>query len=90
MNSNVIESLSKSLEILKFKITAEEISSFMLEKDFSETHMQACSEVFYEFAERNENASVNFLLNCSRLPMKNPKTFENFDFTELSGKGVKN
>ncbi|MCI6258729.1 MAG: ATP-binding protein, partial [Spirochaetia bacterium] len=25
---------------------------------------------------------------CSRLAMKNPKTFENFDFSELSGKGV--
>ena len=88
MNSNVMESLSKSLEILKFKITAEEISSFMLEKDFSEAQTQAVAEVFEEFASRKEAASIDFLLKCSRLPMKNPKTFANFNFEELSGKAV--
>ena len=88
MNSNIVSSLEKSLSVLKLKISTEEVASYMIETDFSDKQMQAVSDVFAEFARRKEEASVNFLLKCSRLAMKNPKTFENFDFSELSGKGV--
>ena len=88
MNSNNVSSLEKSLSVLKLKISTEEVASYMIETDFSDKQMQAVSDVFAEFARRKEEASVNFLLKCSRLAMKNPKTFENFDFSELSGKGV--
>ena len=88
MNSNVIESLTKSLSVLKLKITTDEVADFMIEKEYSDTQMQSIAEFFSEFAARKEDASVNFLLKCSRLPVKNLKTFENFDFTELSGKGL--
>ena len=88
MNSDIISSLGNSLDVLKMKITEQEIADYMIEREFSDLQMQAVSEVFAEFAARKEEASVNFLLKCSRLPMKNPKTFENFDFSELSGKGL--
>ena len=88
MNSSIVSSLEKSLSVLKLKISTEEVASYMIETDFSDKQMQAVSDVFAEFARRKEEASVNFLLKCSRLAMKNPKTFENFDFSELSGKGV--
>src|SRR5574344_383200 len=85
MNSDIITSLKNSLDILKLKISNSEVADYMIEKEFSDLQMQAVADVF---AERKEDASVNFLLKCSRLPMKNPKTFENFDFSELSGKGL--
>ncbi len=88
MNSDIISSLGNSLDVLKMKITEQEIADYMIEREFSDLQMQAVSEVFAEFAARKEESSVNFLLKCSRLPMKNPKTFENFDFSELSGKGL--
>ena len=88
MNSDIITSLKNSLDILKLKISNSEVADYMIEKEFSDLQMQAVADVFAEFAERKEDASVNFLLKCSRLPMKNPKTFENFDFSELSGKGL--
>lgn len=88
MNSDFISSLGNSLDVLKMKITEQEISDYMIEREFSGLQMQAVADVFAEFAERKQEASVNFLLKCSRLPMKNPKTFENFDFSELSGKGL--
>lgn len=88
MNSNNVSSLEKSLSVLKLKFSTDEVASYMIETDFSDKQMQAVSDVFAEFARRKEEASVNFLLKCSRLAMKNPKTFENFDFSELSGKGV--
>ena len=81
MNSDIITSLKNSLDILKLKISNSEVAEYMIEKEFSDLQMQAVADVFAEFAERKEDASVNFLLKCSRLPMKNPKTFENFDFT---------
>lgn len=88
MNSDIISSLGNSLDVLKMKITEQEIADYMIEREFSDLQMQAVADVFAEFAERKQEASVNFLLKCSRLPMKNPKTFENFDFSELSGKGL--
>ena len=88
MNSNIVTSLEKSLSVLKIKISTDEVAAYMIETEFSDKQMQAVSDVFAEFARKKEEASVNFLLKCSRLAMKNPKTFDNFDFTELSGKGV--
>ena len=73
MNSDIISSLGNSLDVLKMKITEQEIAYYMFEREFSDLQMQAVSEVFEEFAARKEEASVNFLLKCSRLPMKNPK-----------------
>ncbi len=73
MNSDIISSLGNSLDVLKMKITEQEIADYMIEREFSDLQMQAVSEVFAEFAARKEEASVNFLLKCSRLPMKKPK-----------------
>ena len=73
MNSDIISSLGNSLDVLKMKITEQEIADYMIEREFSDLQMQAVSEVFAEFAARKEEASVNFLFKCSRLPMKNPK-----------------
>lgn len=80
MNSDIISSLGNSLDVLKMKITEHEIADYMIEREFSDLQMKAVADVFAEFAARKEEASVNFLLKCSRLPMKNPKTFEDFDF----------
>ena len=88
MNSNIITSLERSLSVLKLKISTDEVADYMIEQEFSDIQLQSVSDVFAEFARRKEDASVNFLLKCSRLPMKNPKTFDNFDFSELSGKGL--
>ena len=73
MNSDIISSLGNSLDVLKMKITEQEIAYYMFEREFSDLQMQAVSEVFEDFSARKEEASVNFLLKCSRLPMKNPK-----------------
>ena len=39
-------------------------------------------------AQLKNEAVVNTLLKTSRLPLKNPKTFENFDFSRLHGKNI--
>jgi len=88
MNNDLIASIEKSLSVLKLKITTDDISSFMIQKEFSEEQISAISQVFEEFSKRKEEASVDFLLKCSRLPVKNPRTFDNFDFSEISGKGA--
>ena len=46
MNSNVIESLTKSLSVLKLKITTDEVADFMIEKEYSDTQMQSIAEFF--------------------------------------------
>lgn len=72
MNNDIIFSLGTSLDVLKMKITEQEIAEYMIEREFSDLQMQAVADVFEEFAKRKQEASVNFLLKYSRIPMKNP------------------
>ena len=86
--TDTIATLEKSLSVLKLKVSASEISDFMLRKEFSDSQIASVADVFAELSRRKEESSVDFLLKCSRLPVRNLRTFENFDFTELSGKGL--
>ena len=88
MENDIMESLGRSLGTLNLKVGADEISAFMLGKGYSGAQMESVAEVFAELAERKARASVDFLLKSSRLPVRNPRTFENFDFGELSGNGL--
>ena len=44
--------------------------------------------VFSYLREKKQQTTVQTLLKMSRLPTKEPKTFENFDFALLKGKDV--
>ena len=45
-------------------------------------------ELFHHLAEKKQATTVHTLLKMSRLPLKNPKTFENFDFSVIKGRDV--
>lgn len=57
-----------------------------MQKDFSAEQICSVIETFSLLAKRKEQASINFLLKCSRLPLKNPKTFDNFRFEDIKGR----
>ena len=76
--TDTIATLEKSLSVLKLKVSASEISDFMLRKEFSDSQIASVADVFAELSRRKEESSVDFLLKCSRLPVRNLRTFENF------------
>ena len=48
----------------------------------------AVAKVFDYLLEKRERSTVDFLLRTSHLPLKVPKTFDNFDFSRVTGKNV--
>lgn len=85
---NNLESLRQSLDTLKIKVSAEEFAGFAMENDFTEESIDAITKTFEMLVHKKEQLSIEFLLKCSRLPLKNPKTFENFKFDDVKGRDV--
>ena len=69
--------LEKAFSTLRIKMTVSDFTNFAMQKDFSAEQICSVIETFSLLAERKEQASINFPLKCSRLPLKNPKTFDN-------------
>ena len=77
--------LEKAFSTLRIKMTVSDFTNFAMQKDFSAEQICSVIETFSLLAKRKEQASINFLLKCSRLPLKNPKTFDNFRFEDIKG-----
>lgn len=78
--------LEKTFSTLRIKMTVSDFTNFAMQKDFSAEQICSVIETFSLLAKRKEQASINFLLKCSRLPLKNPKTFDNFRFEDIKGR----
>ena len=78
--------LEKASSTLRIKMTVNDFTNFAMQKDFSAEQISSVIETFSMLAKRKEQASINFLLKCSRLPLKNPKTFDNFRFEDIKGR----
>ena len=78
--------LEKAFSTLRIKMTVSDFTNFAMQKDFSAEQICSVIETFSLLAKRKKQASINFLLKCSRLPLKNPKTFDNFRFEDIKGR----
>ena len=78
--------LEKAFSALRIKMTVSDFTNFAMQKDFSAEQICSVIETFSLLAKRKEQASINFLLKCSRLSLKNPKTFDNFRFEDIKGR----
>lgn len=65
--------LEKALSTLRIKMSVNDFTDFAMQKDFSTEQISSVIETFSMLAKRKEQASINFLLKCSRLPLKNPR-----------------
>ena len=85
---NNIEALRKSFEELRLRVPAEDFADFAMENDFSEEIIEAITQTFEMLVQKKQEMSIEFLLKCSRLPLKNPRTFANFKFDDVKGRDV--
>ena len=83
---NNIEALRKSFEELRLRVPAEDFADFAMENDFSEEIIEAITQTFEMLVQKKQEMSIEFLLKCSRLPLKNPRTFANFKFDDVKGR----
>ena len=88
MSESSYLSLMKSLGTLKINLLLEEFADFAVENGLTEEDISAIDRFSAFLAKRKDRKAVETLLNFSRLPKKNPKTFDNFCFEDVKGKDV--
>ena len=86
MNESVFEIVEKSCETLKLDFSSTEFAALAEENDLSEDAVTAISLVFEHLRQKKVQTTIHTILKMSRLPLKDPKTFENFDFSVIKGK----
>ena len=88
MNETAFETIASAASVLKLDFSAEEFAGFVEDHGLSEDAIEAVRSVFSYLKDKKQQTTVLTLLKMSRLPTKEPKTFENFDFSLLKGRDV--
>ena len=86
MNDSVFEAVETSSRVLRLDFSSIEFAKLAEEQDFSEEQIQAVGVVFEHLQKKKVDTTIHTLLKMSRLPLKDPKTFENFDFSVIKGR----
>ena len=88
MNETAFETIAQAAAVLKLDFSSEEFASFAEDRGLSEEAIEVVRSVFCYLKEKKQQTTVQTLLKMSRLPTKELKTFDNFDFSLLKGKDV--
>ena len=88
MINTALEELESLFRQLKIKVSTEEYAAFAYENQFTEEHVDAILKTFRYLADKKEEATIELILKISRLPLKQPKTFENFRFEDVKGRDI--
>lgn len=88
MNENIFNQINDSAKILGIDLYTAALPQFAYEQNMSEESISVLSETLEHLATLKNQSVVDTLLRLSRLPQKNPKSFENFDFSRIHGKNV--
>ena len=86
MNDSVFETVEECSRVLKLDFSSAEFAQMAEEYDFSEDSVEAVRRVFEYMKRKKVDTTIHTLLKMSRLPLKDPKTFENFDFSVIRGR----
>ena len=88
MTETAFEQIAAAASVLRLDFSSEEFANFAEERELSENAIEAIQAVFSYLRQKKQQTTVLTLLKMSRLPTKEPKTFENFDFSLLKGRDV--
>ena len=81
MSNSVYEVIEKNCKAIGVSLSSTEIARLAAQKEFNDEALNAVDQVFEYLAKKQTETTIHTLLKMSRLPLKNPKTFENFDFS---------
>lgn len=88
MDDSLFEQIQADAKYLNLDFCAQEAAQLTLEREMSDESVRAVYEVFSYLKEKKKETIVSTQLRLSRLPLKEPKSFENFDFSLIHGKQV--
>ena len=85
---SIFEQIRNHCETLNIPLSETEAAALTSGLDMSQEEISKLCDVFAYLSERKSEAIVAACLKLSRLPLKEPKTFEGFDFSRLHGKDI--
>jgi DNA replication protein DnaC len=86
MEPSVYERIEQSCKLLRVDLSGDEMALFSNNKGLSQAQLDAIVEIFHYLEVKKHDTVIETLLRLSRLPIKVPKTFENYDFERIHGK----
>ena len=76
---DIFQKIQRYSQRLKLDLTACEAAKFVQENSISEDGVDTIARLLDFLCCRKDSTTLNFLLKTSRMPQKNPRTFDNFD-----------
>jgi len=76
------------VNVLGLDLSAVEFSNLAIELNLGPDQLNAVEKVFEYLRDKKIQNTIDLYLRTSRLPLKVPKTFDNFDFSVIKGKHV--
>lgn len=86
MDDSLFDQIQADAKYLNLDMTAQEVANLVMNQDITDEGIRAVSSVFSYLKDKKTETIVSTQLRLSRLPLKEPKTFENFDFSQIHGK----
>ena len=86
MNESPYDKICSHASYLNLNLGPQELAQFIFDHKYDDGQIAAINCLLERLAENKRDNIVSTLLKMSRLPLKEPKTFENFDFNRLHGK----
>lgn len=88
MDDSIFEQIQDSAKYLCLDLCTQEMAQFAMEQQMNDASIQAIADTLSYLKQKKSESIVSTLMRLSRLPLKEPKTFEGFDFSQLHGKQV--
>ena len=88
MNKAIYETIEESCNVLQLPFSSRKFAELAEDNDMSEEAANAVALILEHIRQKKVANTIMALLRFSRLSLKNPKTFQNFDFSVLRGKNV--
>lgn len=85
-DSDPIEEIGAASQFLKLDFTAKEMGTYALDHDLTPESVRDIARLFQHLEEKKQQSIIEMMLRLSRLPLKEPKTFDNFDFDRFHGR----
>ena len=86
--NDVFSRISADIDALKINAYSNGLMALLDSEAMSAEQLEAVALVFDHLRNQKEETIRNTLLKMSRLPLKEPKTFDNFDFSHVQGKQI--
>ncbi len=88
MNEFSYTGFDECFKTLKLDMSTAELATLAQEERFNEMQLASIQTFLEHLRQKKKQTTIETMLRLSRLPLKNLKTFENFDFSVLKGRDI--